>query len=171
MGIVLSGDASINAMGMETSGFCGGRVDWMNGDQEIPLGPSVIQGTLMPCESPDNDKDGLCPVGHVCPGCDSPLGAEAMGLIYVNPTGGGRDLAETASNIREVFARMGFDDRMTVSGIGGGHAFGKAHGPCAKDTLITKCDAKYDQSTTVSKGATRKLEGGTAADCHSFCPD
>ena len=30
---------------------------------------------------------------------------------------------------------MGFDDRMTVAAIGGGHAFGKSHGPCKTSIL------------------------------------
>ena len=46
--------------------------------------------------------------------------------MYVNaegtPVG---EFEGTADNIREVFARMGFNDRMTVAAIGGGHAFGK----------------------------------------------
>jgi hypothetical protein len=59
-------------------------------------------------------------------GCELPLGTSAQGLMYVDPEG--TPLGEfdgTATNIREVFARMGFDDRMTVAAIGGGHAFGK----------------------------------------------
>ena len=59
-------------------------------------------------------------------GCESPLGTAAQGLMYVNAEG--TPLGEfegTADNIREVFARMGFNDRMTVAAIGGGHAFGK----------------------------------------------
>ena len=59
-------------------------------------------------------------------GCELPLGTAAQGLMYVNaegtPVG---EFEGTADNIREVFARMGFNDRMTVAAIGGGHAFGK----------------------------------------------
>ena len=53
-------------------------------------------------------------------------------LIYVDPEGVPLgDVQGTAEGIREVFGRMGFDDRLTVSVIGGGHAYGKAHGACS----------------------------------------
>jgi catalase-peroxidase len=108
-------------MGGPVIGFCGGRVDWSNSDQALPLGPSVIQQKIMPC-GPEQ-----CPIGEVCTPCESKqLAAAGIGLIYVDPEG--TPLGEfggTAANIREIFARMGFDDRMTVAGIGGGHAFGK----------------------------------------------
>jgi hypothetical protein len=49
-------------MGGPVIGFCGGRIDWSNGDQALPLGPSVVQQTLMPC-GPEQ-----CPIGELCPG-------------------------------------------------------------------------------------------------------
>jgi catalase-peroxidase len=59
-------------------------------------------------------------------GCELPLGTAAVGLVYVNPEGTPKgEFDNTATNMREVFARMGFDDRQTVAAIGGGHAFGK----------------------------------------------
>jgi catalase (peroxidase I) len=136
--IVLAADAAMEYMGGPVIGFCGGRIDWTNGDQALPLGPSVIQQSLFPCTG---FKDGEeCPVGEICPGCDAPLGTAAIGLIYVDPEGTPLgDVNQTAEHIREVFARMGFDDRQTVSAIGGGHAFGKCHGPCTKDAVIDKC--------------------------------
>ena len=58
----------------------------------------------------------MCPVREISPGC------EAIGLIYVDPVGTPVGaFADTTQNIREIFARMGFDDRMTVSAIGGGY--------------------------------------------------
>jgi len=139
--IVLAADAAIESMGGPVIGFCGGRIDWSNGDQALPLGPSVIQQTLMPC-GPE-----MCPVDEICPGCESPLGTAAVGLIYVDPVGTPEgNFTSTAKNIREVFGRMGFNDRMTVAAIGGGHAFGKAHGPCPKDNTFEVCG----QGTVVS---------------------
>ena len=59
-------------------------------------------------------------------------------MIYVNPEGpAGDDGAPqpdpvlSGADVREAFSRMGFNDTESVALIGGGHAFGKAHGPCA----------------------------------------
>ena len=52
-----------------------------DGDNALPLGPSVIQQQLMPCGKTQ------CPEGEVCPDCVIPLGTAAVGLIYVEPVG------------------------------------------------------------------------------------
>lgn len=123
--IILAGNTAIETMGGPILGFCGGRVDDADGSASLILGPNEEQEALTPCQS--IGLQGQCP---------APLGPSTIGLIYVNPAGpvdenGNHGTpAESAVDIRNIFGRMGFDDRETVSLIGGGHAFGKCHGAC-----------------------------------------
>ncbi|KAI8808924.1 heme peroxidase [Cladochytrium replicatum] len=116
--ILLAGNTALESMGVPNLNFCGGRVDDGDGSASLELGPSVEQETISNCTVQGE--------------CSSPLGAIAVGLIYVNPEGhlGDGDPVRLSSDVREVFSRMGHDDRNTVSLIAGGHTFGKTHGAC-----------------------------------------
>ncbi len=113
--LILAGNVAIDAMGLATIGFAGGRADVWEADttywgpEHAWLGDARYRG----------DRE-----------LEHPLAAVQMGLIYVNPEGpnGTPDPLAAARDIRETFARMAMDDEETVALIAGGHTFGKCHG-------------------------------------------
>eukprot|EP01084_Bolivina_argentea_P037940 70154_1 len=135
-----AGTAAILHMGGPVSEICAGRVDSEDGTLSKPLGPS---DEAPPCTEQGN--------------CEKPLGADTIGLIYVNPEGvlGDPVPEKSAVRIREVFGRMGMNDTETVALIGGGHAFGKCHGACdiapsGAPFWEGKCGTGYGEDTFTS---------------------
>merc|ERR1712070_879121 len=124
--IIAAGTTALRVMGTPIEQFCLGRIDDSDGTNSLELGPSDEQREVAPCE--------------VNGQCEKPLGSTTIGLIYLNPEGpvveaGGSPVPDpslSAKDVRDSFSRMDHDDRATVALIGGGHAFGKAHGACSK---------------------------------------
>ena len=113
--IIFAGNCALESMGFRTFGFAFGRPDVWEAD-ETDWGSETEW-----LADERHDEDGELREG---------LGADHMGLIYVNPEGpGGKpDPAAAAKFIRTTFARMAMNDEETVALIAGGHTFGKAHG-------------------------------------------
>ena len=113
--IVFAGNCAYESMGFKTFGFGFGREDRWEPD-EIFWGPEDTW--LGDARHADDEK------------LQGALGADHMGLIYVNPQGpgGNPDPALSAKYIRETFRRMAMNDEETLALIVGGHTVGKAHG-------------------------------------------
>jgi catalase-peroxidase len=118
--IIFAGNCAYESMGFKTFGFGFGRPDIWEPD-EIFWGP---EDTWL---GDERHGDG----GEV----HGPLGADHMGLIYVNPQGpnGNPDPLAAASYIRETFRRMAMNDEETLALIVGGHTFGKTHGAVGEE--------------------------------------
>ena len=119
--IIFAGNCALESMGFKSFGFAFGRPDVWEAD-ETDWGSE--QGWL------DDERHGSD--GEL----QGSLGADHMGLIYVNPEGpnGNPDPLAAAKYIRQTFKRMAMNDEETVALIAGGHTFGKAHG-AAPDSL------------------------------------
>jgi catalase-peroxidase len=113
--MILAGNVALESMGFKTFGFAGGRADVYEPDETYWGSETTWLGD----ERYKGERQ-----------LDNPLAAVQMGLIYVNPEGpnGNPDPVASARDIRETFARMAMNDEETVALVGGGHAFGKAHG-------------------------------------------
>ena len=113
--IIFAGNCALESMGFKTFGFAFGRPDVWEADETDWGAESEWLG--------DERHDAA---GEL----QGPLGADHMGLIYVNPEGpgGNPDPGAAAQYIRNTFARMAMNDEETVALIAGGHTFGKAHG-------------------------------------------
>uniref|UniRef100_A0AAV1UZJ1 Plant heme peroxidase family profile domain-containing protein n=2 Tax=Peronospora matthiolae TaxID=2874970 RepID=A0AAV1UZJ1_9STRA len=116
--IILSGNVAIKSVGGPVLGFCGGRRDDVDGASSVPLNSTFHPAVDAPCA--------------VTGQCEKPSGPTTTGRIAANPEGPKNkpDPVGSALEVRDMFTRMGMNDRETVALIGGGHAIGKAHGAC-----------------------------------------
>jgi len=114
--MILTGNVALESMGLKTFGFCGGRQDIWEPEEDIYWGS---EKKWLDDKRYSGDRE-----------LENPLAAVQMGLIYVNPEGpnGNPDPIAAARDIRETFARMAMNDEETVALIAGGHTFGKTHG-------------------------------------------
>ena len=120
--LIFAGNCALESMGFKTFGFAFGRPDVWEAD-ETYWGP---EGTWLEDERHSADGE-----------LQEPLGADHMGLIYVNPEGpnGNPDPVAAAQYIRQTFSRMAMNDEETVALIAGGHTFGKAHGAVSEESV------------------------------------
>jgi len=127
--MILAGNVALESMGFETFGFGGGREDVWEPEEDIYWG---------------SEGEWLGDQRHTEEGTlEEPLGADHMGLIYVNPEGpnGEPDPKKAAHFIRQTFARMAMNDEETVALIAGGHTFGKTHGAAPESHLGSEPEA------------------------------
>ncbi len=122
--MILAGTCALEAAGLKTFGFAGGREDVFESSEDIYWG---AESEWLGDKRYKGDRQ-----------LDKPLGAVQMGLIYVNPQGpnGNPDPLAAARDIRETFGRMAMNDEETVALIAGGHTLGKAHGAADPDKYV-----------------------------------
>ncbi|WP_224487898.1 catalase/peroxidase HPI [Robertkochia flava] len=122
--MILAGNVALETMGLETTGFAGGREDVWQPEEDIYWGS---EGEWLGDKRYTGDRE-----------LENPLAAVQMGLIYVNPEGpnGEPDPLKAAKDIRETFGRMAMNDYETVALIAGGHTFGKTHGAANPDEYV-----------------------------------
>ena len=120
--IIFAGNCALESMGFKTFGFAFGRPDVWEAD-ETDWGS---EETWLGDERHNDDGD-----------LQGALGADHMGLIYVNPEGpgGNPDPLAASHYIRQTFKRMAMNDEETVALIAGGHTFGKAHGAAPESNV------------------------------------
>jgi catalase-peroxidase len=118
--IIFAGNCAYESMGFKTFGFGFGRPDIWEPDEIFWGSEDTWLG---------DERHGTA--GEL----EGPLGADHLGLIYVNPQGpgGNPDPLAAANYIRETFRRMAMDDEETLALIVGGHTFGKAHGAVGEE--------------------------------------
>ena len=147
--MVLTGNCSLEIMGLQPTGFGGGRVDAWEADRATYWGPEGWMGEPVPGDSNADGKLGhpeemvnrrirwTGAVDEDSYDLENPLAASHQSLIYVNPEGpnGNGVPMDSARDIRETFSRMAMNDEETVALIAGGHAFGKSHGAVGTDEI------------------------------------
>jgi catalase-peroxidase len=114
--MILAGNCALESMGFKTFGFCGGREDVWEPEEDIYWG---TESEWLGDKRYSGDRE-----------LETPLAAVQMGLIYVNPEGpnGNPDPVASGRDVRETFGRMAMNDEETVALVAGGHTFGKSHG-------------------------------------------
>jgi catalase-peroxidase len=152
--LVYAGDVAMESMGFKTFGFGFGRADIWE-PEEIYWGP---ESTWLGDERHASEGD-----------LQGPVGADHLGLIYVNPEGpGGKpDPALAAKFIRQTFARMAMNDEETVALIVGGHwrrkaVAGTARTAAAKDRTRSPADWKEPGPTNRPSGTTASSRTSTS---------